>query len=63
MDVGYIFVGQKGVECIVNDSGNYLLLNGEDRMVITVHDITRQKRAEHALQQLRSKENCPLKKN
>ena len=53
----------ESVECDTIVSGNYLLLNGEDRMVITVHDITRQKRAEHALQQLRSKENCPLKKN
>ena len=53
----------ESVECETIVSGNYLLLNGEDRMVITVHDITRQKRAEHALQQLRSKENCPLKKN
>ena len=41
----------ESVEC------DTILLNGEDRMVITVHDITRQKRAEHALQQLRSKEN------
>ena len=47
----------ESVECDTIVSGNYLLLNGEDRMVITVHDITRQKRAEHALQQLRSKEN------
>lgn len=47
----------ESVECDTVVSGNYLLLNGEDRMVITVHDITRQKRAEHALQQLRSKES------
>lgn len=46
----------ESVECDTVVSGNYLLLNGEDRMVITVHDVTRQKRAERALQELKKKE-------
>lgn len=37
------------VECDTLISGTYLLLGGEDRMVLTVHDITKQKQAEHAL--------------
>lgn len=41
--------GYESVECDAVISGTYLLLNGEDRMVITVHDITRQKQAERAL--------------
>ncbi len=47
----------ESVECNAIVSGSYLLLNGEDRMVITVHDVTRQKRAEQALQQLKSKKD------
>lgn len=53
----------ESVECDTVVSGNYLLLNGEDRMVITVHDVTRQKRAERALQQLTDNQSHPLKKN
>lgn len=45
----------ESAECETVVSGNYLLLNGDDRMVITVHDVTRQKKAERALQQLRNK--------
>lgn len=45
----------ESAECDTVVSGNYLLLNGEDRMVITVHDVTRQKRAERALKQLTDK--------
>lgn len=45
----------ESTECDAVVSGNYLLLNGEDRMVVTVHDVTRQKRAERALQQLKEK--------
>lgn len=44
------------VACDTVVSGNYLLLNGEDRMVITIHDVTRRKRAEKALQQFKDKE-------
>lgn len=39
----------ESVACDAVVSGTYLLLNGEDRMVITVHNITRQKQAERAL--------------
>jgi len=36
----------ESIECNVLVSGNYLSLDGEDCMVLTVHDVTDLKRAE-----------------
>lgn len=45
----------ESVECNALVSGAYMLIDGEDQMVLTVHDITRQKRDEKELIQAKEK--------
>ncbi|MDD3039379.1 ATP-binding protein [Bacteroides sp.] len=45
----------KSVECDAIISGSYLLLDKEEKMVLTVHDVTKQKQTERALAQAKEK--------
>lgn len=55
---------KKSVDCEATISGSYLLLNDEENMVLTVHDITRLKNAERELTLAKEKaENADLSKS
>lgn len=55
---------KKSVDCEATISGSYLLLNDEENMVLTVHDITRLKNAERELTRAKEKaENADLSKS
>lgn len=55
---------KKSVDCEAIISGSYLLLNDEENMVLTVHDITRLKNAERELTLAKEKaENADLSKS
>ncbi len=54
----------ESVECNAQISGSYLLLDKEERMVLTVHDVTRLKKAEEELLQARERaENADRSKS
>lgn len=46
---------RKTVKCETLISGSYFMLDGEENMVLTVHDVTRQKQAEKILTQAKEK--------
>ena len=52
------------IDCDAVISGSYILLNGEENMVLTVHDVTQQKQAEKELIQAKEKaENADISKS
>lgn len=51
------------VECDAVISGSYFLLNEEENMVITVHDVTRRKQAEKELRLAKEKQKKPIFQN